>query len=190
MIRIISGQWGGQNIAAKPSPKMRPTSDKVREALFSQLEARWITSWDEIVVLDLFAGSGAFGFEALSRGASFATFVDHHLQTVKAIETAAKNFETTDKVEILCKGSLEAIRWLHNRGTKFDLIFLDPPYREDWVLATLNSLANFPLLKRKGLVIAEYDKREAVSQVEAVWKQEDARRYGDTTLAFFTPKEL
>jgi 16S rRNA (guanine966-N2)-methyltransferase len=189
-MKIISGKWGGQNIPGKPSPKMRPTSDKVKEAVFDQLQAKWVADWSEITVLDLFAGTGSYGLEALSRGAKRAIFVDHHLATIQQLEKSCEAFGVSDRVSILCKGALEAIRWLYKKEERFDFIFLDPPYREDWVVASLSSLQSYPLLKSKGLVIAEHDKREMISSVQAVWKVENARRYGDTSITFLSPIEL
>jgi 16S rRNA G966 N2-methylase RsmD len=113
--------------------------------------------------------------------------VDHHLATVQQLEKSCAAFSAGNRSEILCKGALEALRWLYKKEQRFDLIFLDPPYREDWVVATLSSLQVYPLLKKKGLVIAEHDKRETITTVQAVWKIEDARRYGDTAVTFLSP---
>jgi len=189
-MKIISGIFGGQSIIAKPNPKMRPTSDKVKEAIFDQLESKWVTSWEDLRVLDLFAGSGGLGMECLSRGAKHVVYVDHHLATVKTLKKSIESFEVLDRSEILCKGALDAIRWLDQRGDRFDLIFLDPPYREDWVLASLSALQNHPLLSKKGLVVAEHDKRELISPSQAVWKLEGSRRYGDTQVTLLTPAPL
>jgi len=187
-MKIIAGKWGGQPIpSSRPSEKLRPTSEKVRESVFDQLNSRFIDSWEDAAVLDLFAGTGAYGFESLSLGAGRAVFVDHHLATVKHLKKACEHFETTAKTEVLCKGALEAIRWLYQRGDRFDFVFLDPPYREDWMLAALAHLHSYPLLKKKGLVVAEHDKREALSPSQAVWKPEGARRYGDTMITFLSP---
>lgn len=188
-MKIISGKWGGQSIPGKSSPKMRPTSDKIREAVFDQLEARFITSWENLSVLDLFAGTGSYGLEALSRGAKSCVFVDHHLAAVRNLKEVCQHFGVGVQVDVLCKGALEAVRWLHKNEASFDLIFLDPPYREDWVLATLNTLQLHPLLKKNGLVIAEHDKREPISPIEGVWKVETSRRYGDSMISLLRPKE-
>ncbi len=188
-MKIISGKWGGQAIPGKSSEKLRPTSDKVKEAIFDQLQARFVDSWEAIRVLDLFAGTGAFGLEALSRGAKKVVFVDHHLQTVRNIEKTLAGFGATEQSEVLCKGALDAIRWLNRRKDEFDLIFIDPPYREDWVQAALVGLQDHSLLARKGLVICEYDKRESITQ-KVLWKEEGARRYGDTMVSILSPNSL
>lgn len=165
---------------------MRPTSDKVKEAIFDQLEARFVHSWSELKILDLFAGSGSLGFECLSRGAQSVVFVDHHPQTVKALKKTGEQFGVSDRMECLCKGALEALRWLHKRGDRFDFIFLDPPYREDWVVASLNGLRDNPILDRKGLVISERDKREVITSIQVLWKTESERRYGDTVITMLS----
>jgi 16S rRNA (guanine966-N2)-methyltransferase len=114
-MRIIAGEWGGRPLQAKPNKNLRPTSDKVREAIFSQLESKWVKDWAQTSVLDLFAGTGALAFEALSRNAKRAVIVDHHLQTVRAIQKTIEEFDAAKRAEVLCKGALEAIRWLHQR---------------------------------------------------------------------------
>lgn len=189
-MRIIAGEWGGRPLQARPNKNLRPTSDKVREAIFSQLESKWVSDWSQTLVLDLFSGTGALALESLSRAAKKAVIVDHHLQTVRAIQKVVQEFEATDRAEILCKGALEAIRWLNTRGDKFDVIFLDPPYRQDWILATLNALHTFPILNRGGVVVAEHDKREGMTRVQATWHEESARRYGDTQVTLLTPKVI
>jgi len=185
-MKIISGALGGQSIPGRSTPKLRPTSDKVKEAIFDQLEARFVDSWPNMKVLDLFAGTGSLGFECLSRGAQNVVFVDHHLQTIKALKKTGEQFGVTDRMECLCKGALEAIRWLHKRGDRFDLIFLDPPYREDWVVASLNGLRDSMILNRKGLIISERDKREIITSVQAHWKTDSERRYGDTVITMLS----
>ncbi len=187
-MKIIAGEWGGQAIVGRSNAKLRPTSDKVKEAVFDILEARFIKGWPTVKVLDLFAGYGGLGLEALSRGAQSAVFVDHHLQTCKQLESSLKDFKAIERGEVLCRGALESLRWLSSRGDRFDLIFLDPPYREDWVMASLNTMVDHPLLSKKGLVIAEHDKRESLTAVQGLWTLEDTRRYGDTSISILRAK--
>lgn len=189
-MKILGGKWGGRQIPRKVNPKMRPTTDKVREAVFDILQARVVEDWAEIRVLDLFAGTGAFGFEALSRGARNLLLVDNHWQTARLLEKSIKDFEIQDSAAVICRGVLESISWIAKQGHEFDLIFMDPPYRESWVTPTLNKLKEFEVLAPKGLVIAEHDKRELLSPLEGDWCLLDARRYGDTVISFFCPKKM
>lgn len=187
-MKIISGKWGGQSLPRKVNPKMRPTSDKLREAIFDLLEARVVENWENVRVLDLFAGTGAFGFEALSRGAKFATFVDNHLHSTKLIERSLSDFEMKDYGQVICKGSLDAISWLHRQGRQFEIVFMDPPYRQDWVVATLNRLHIASVLSSKAVIVAEHDKRESLTSLQGTWHQLDSRRYGDSSLSIFCTK--
>ena len=186
-MKIISGKWSGRSISKKLNPNLRPTSNKVREAIFDILDARWGQDFQGQRVLDLFAGTGAFGFEALSRNAESITFVDNHWPTIRELTKNLEEYEAQDSTAVICKGVLDAISWLHRQAQSFDLIFLDPPYRQDWIVATLNKLAEFPILANRGLVIAEHDKREHLSPLEGFWKLLDSRRYGDTAVSFFCP---
>ena len=186
-MKIISGSLGGQTIPGRPNPHLRPTSDKVKEAIFDQLQARFVESWEGLQVLDLYAGTGSLGFEALSRGSAKAVFVDHHLQTVKAIHKAAEQLGLSDRSEVLCKGALDGIRWLEKRGDVFDLIFMDPPYREDWIVGTLTALMGSSLLSKRTKIVVERDKRELLTSVLANWKLETERRYGDSMVTILSP---
>lgn len=186
-MKVISGQWGGQAIPGKSTEKLRPTSDKLKESVFSILEAHWIEDWNEFRVLDLFAGLGSFGIESLSRGAKKATFIDSHLITTRRLQETLQTFGVpAERGEVICRGALDGISWLHQRGAKFDLIFMDPPYREDWVVAVLNRLKIKPILSPKGVVVAEHDKRESLSATEGFWKLEEARRFGDSAVTIFS----
>lgn len=188
-MKILSGKWGGRKIPRKVNPKMRPTTDKVREAIFDILESRVVDDWGEMDVLDLFAGTGAFGFEALSRGARSVLFVDNHWQTARSLEKCTREFEVQDTAAVICRGALEAISYLHKQDRVFDLIFLDPPYQESWVTPTLNKLKSLPVMSPKSLVVVEHSKRELLSPLEGDWIQLDSRRYGDTRISFFALKK-
>src|SRR4051794_3518031 len=121
-MRIIAGEWRGRTIEAPPGQATRPTADRVRETLFSMLASR-LGSFEELRVADLFAGSGALGFEALSRGAAHATFVENDVKASAVIRRNAEKLGASDRVHIL-GGSALALP----RSDPFDLIFADPPY--------------------------------------------------------------
>lgn len=119
-MRIIAGKWRGRTIEAPAGQATRPTADRVRETLFSMLASR-LGSFEELRVADLFAGSGALGFEALSRGAASATFVE---SDTKAATIIRRNAEKLDVSVQVLRGSALALP----RSEPFDLIFADPPY--------------------------------------------------------------
>jgi len=121
-VRIIAGEWRGRPIEAPPGAATRPTADRVRETLFSMLTSR-LGSFEELKVADLFAGSGALGLEALSRGAASATFVESDSSAASAIRRNAAKLGATDRVRILGGSALKL-----PDSEPFDLVFADPPY--------------------------------------------------------------
>ena len=121
-MRIIAGEWRGRTILAPPGTGTRPTGDRVRETLFSILASR-IGTFDGLRVADLFAGSGALGFEALSRGAASATFVESDPRAAAAIRKNAESLGTADRIDLIGGSSL-----VLPQAEPFDLVFADPPY--------------------------------------------------------------
>ena len=170
---MIAGRYGGRRLQAPPGQATRPTADRVREALFSILGARV----EGARVLDLFAGSGALGLEALSRGAGAVTFVDSAPAALKALRANLRRSARTPRwcARTRCAGSAP-----HPAGARqYDLVFLDPPYRRAEALgATLSEL--LPAVLAPGaLVVAESDRR---SPLELSIHATDERRYGDTLI--------
>ena len=167
-MRIVAGTHGGRRLAAPRGTATRPTSDRVREALFSILGARVAGAR----VLDLFAGTGALGLEALSRGAAAATFVDRDVAAVRA------NLEALGLPGEVHRG--DALKFLRSATCTYDLVFLDPPYREAARLA--GELADtLPAVLAPGaLVVSESDRRAPLDLpgLETL----DERRYGDTLI--------
>jgi 16S rRNA (guanine966-N2)-methyltransferase len=177
-MRVIAGTHRGRTLKAPPGESTRPTSDRVREALFSILGDRV----RDARVLDLFAGSGALGLEALSRGASAATFVD---DDPKAIAAVKANLETLKAVAEVRRG--DALRFLSGAsksGAQYDLVFLDPPYRLAERLAPSLSEALPAVLAPGAVVVAESDKRAPLTLTLPL---NDERRYGDTLIRIYGP---
>ena len=171
--RVIAGRFGGRRLQAPPGDATRPTADRLREALFSILGARV----EGAGVLDLFAGSGALGLEALSRGAGRATFVDSAPAALTALRANLAALGADAEVV-----RADALRWLGAASAgarQYDLVFLDPPYRRAEALgATLSEL--LPAVLAPGaLVVAESDRR---SPLELTMPAIDERRYGDTLI--------
>jgi 16S rRNA (guanine966-N2)-methyltransferase len=172
-VRIVAGRFGGRRLQAPAGRATRPTSDRVREALFSILGAR-VAGAD---VLDLFAGSGALGLEALSRGAAAATFVD---SAPAAIRTVRANLAALGAAANVRRE--DALRFLRSaaRGQRhYDLIFLDPPYRLAEHLGRPLSEALPAVLAPAAVVVAESDRR---APLELALPLHHERRYGDTLI--------
>ncbi len=173
MTRLIGGTAGGRRIAVPPTG-MRPTSDRVREALFSLLEARGAI--EDAQVLDLFAGSGALGLEALSRGALLAVLVE---RDPRACAVIATNVSSTGLQGAVVRRAAVAT-WLRpGSPAMFDLVFVDPPYSDgvDDVLAALPRL-----LAPDALVVLERDVHSAAPVWPEGFEVEQPRTYGDTAL--------
>ncbi len=146
-LRLIGGVWRSRRLQVPAGPGLRPTPDRVRETLFN-----WLGPWIEgRRVLDLFAGSGALGLEALSRGASDAVFIETSRTAVRALETNIGLLGATSTT-VLC---MDAKRYLERGGEAFDLIFVDPPYASGLVCPVLDLLHGGGLLKPAGYVYIE-----------------------------------
>jgi len=155
-MRIIAGAWRGRPIEAPPGHATRPTADRVRETLFSMLASR-LGSFEELRVADLFAGSGALGLEALSRGAASAAFIENNSSAAKAIKRNAEALDATGRVQIL-GGSALALP----RSEPFDLILADPPYSPGSGSAILQSVTDAGWLAPGGWMSIETARGDSV----------------------------
>lgn len=181
MTRIIGGTAGGRRLATPKGDATRPTSDRVREALFSAIES-WCGSWQGLRVLDLYAGSGAIGLEALSRGAAAATLVEHDRRTAALISSNARSLGlpaevvTSSVAAHLARGAVEP----------YDLVFLDPPYPmlDDEVGANLAALVEHGWLAGDALVVVERGSRGGDLQWPPGIEPGRVRRYGETLLGY------
>lgn len=184
-MRIIGGTAKGRRLASFRGMSIRPTTDKVREAIFNILQQPDSDGFRFKSVLDIFAGTGAMGIEALSRGAGKASFID---SSPKAVQVIKKNLELcafADKAFIIAKDAISALEQSAKRGERFDLIFIDPPYIASQTGKMLNVIADKKLLAAEGIIVAESSKR-------MIWDGElkgielfDRRRYGDTVVSFY-----
>ena len=178
MTRIIAGVARGRRLETPRGPATRPTSDRVREALFGSLDARGVL--DGAVVLDLFAGSGALGLEAASRGAREVVLVD---SSREAVTVARRNAAALGLAGVRVVQA-PVLRWLAGPDIPAaDLVLLDPPYgfEDDALGAVLAALDAGPL-GSGALVVAERDGRSPEPAWPRDWEPEGARRYGDTVL--------
>ena len=164
-VRIIGGDWKRTPLPVLQAQGLRPTPDRVRETVFNWINHLQDGSWSDTQVLDLFAGSGALGFEAASRGAAKVTMIDANSAVVRQLESNREKLKATN-VAIQRGDAMAAAQSLAGRGARFDLIFLDPPYQEDFLERALPLCR--PLLKEGGLVYAESDKPLAFEGWEVV----------------------
>jgi len=172
-MRVVAGTYGGRKLIAPPGSETRPTSDRVREALFSVLG----TSVQDARVLDLFAGSGALGIEALSRGAMSAVFVDRSRTAIQAVKA---NLEALGiEADVRPVAARAALRAASGRAEAYDLVFLDPPYRHAAELGRELSEALAAVLAPGARVVTESDRR---APLQLDLPLADERRYGDTII--------
>ncbi len=178
-MRIIAGTFKGKSIPAATSQKVRPTSDRTKEAIFSYLDARYV--WEGHTVLDLFAGTGNLGLEALSRGASTVDFVEAETDVVKRLQHTCDAFGVEAKVRI---HHLDVSAYLDQKPHTFDIILADPPY--DWpALPDLPSIIlDGNLLLDGGTFILEHDRRHEFSEHPNCVR---TKPYGRTILSIFEP---
>lgn len=159
-MRIIAGKWRGRSIEAPPGGATRPTADRIRESLFSMLGSR-LGSLEQLRVADLFAGSGALGLEALSRGARGAAFVENDADAIAAIRRNIAKLGAEDRSQLI-QGSALALP----RCEPFDLIFADPPYAPGSGTAVVHSIVNAGWLARGGWLSVETARGEIVDPAE------------------------
>jgi 16S rRNA (guanine(966)-N(2))-methyltransferase RsmD len=179
-VRVVAGKWGGRTIRAPRGTSVRPTTDRVREAVFAILG-------DDVkgaVVLDLFAGTGAMAIESLSRGAAGAVLVESSPAALGALRANLAALEAEGAV-CLPVDYREAVRRLSSKGRTFDLVFLDPPYGKGLVGQSAGLLSRAGILAPGAVVVAERASRDPVETLPAEWRERADRRYGDTRITLY-----
>jgi 16S rRNA (guanine(966)-N(2))-methyltransferase RsmD len=184
-MRVIGGSARGRRLKVPKGQAVRPTSSRVKEALFNILPH----DLSGLKVLDLFAGTGNVTIEALSRGAAEAILIDSSSESGKVIRENLRRLRAADRTKVWITPVLRAVRLLARRGESFDLIFLDPPYEQRLVEATLKAIDTGELLRRSGVTIAEHSVREPVQTSYGDLALSDQRRYGSTLLSFYKREE-
>jgi 16S rRNA (guanine(966)-N(2))-methyltransferase RsmD len=183
-MRIIAGKFRGRRLKSPPSLQTRPTSDRLRETLFNILAPRIVGAR----VLDLCAGTGAVGIEALSRGAAHATFVDQSRKMGALIEENIEALKVDEnEIEIVTSEAFDFLRKLSKKATPpFDLIFFDPPYAADYeiVFDYIGEHAT-EVLTKTGVLIVEHDKKKELSEEAGQLKRYRVVKQGDSSLSFY-----
>lgn len=186
-VRIVGGALSGRRFSGPTSAGTRPTSDRVREAIASAVESRG--GFEGARVLDLFAGTGAMAFEALSRGAEGAVLVESNPKIAKGIVSAALSLGLRDRVDVLALDvrltrTIEQI--VARRGAGFDRVFVDPPYAEvDLVTPLLFALLERQVFSEGAILAIEHAKRHAPSRPSGFAVLSESR-YGDTAVSLWT----
>jgi 16S rRNA (guanine966-N2)-methyltransferase len=183
-MRIIGGRLGGR-LLIEPTPQikkfLRPMREAVRAALFDILGDSVI----DACFLDLFAGTGSIGLEALSRGARSCAFVDSSEQACQIIRENLKNLDLERYASVYQLDALKAVEIFHRQGQQFDLVFIGPPYGRGLAHETLVQLAAHPILSPGALIVTEIFKKEQVQMEYGLLKSFDERTYGDNHLWFY-----
>ncbi len=183
-MRIISGTARGTKLYTLDGDEItRPTLDRIKEPLFNILQFKF----EDSICLDLFAGSGALGLEAISRGAKKTYFCEINRKATEIIEKNIEKTRTKDKTILIKKDFFQGLNEIKN---KLDIVFLDPPYKTNLISRSLSRLLELKLLNKDAIIVAETDEPERVRKeienlnVEIV----DTRKYGRVTLMFITEK--
>ncbi|WP_188454503.1 16S rRNA (guanine(966)-N(2))-methyltransferase RsmD [Virgibacillus oceani] len=155
-MRVIAGELKGRQLKAVPGRSTRPTADKVKEAVFQILGP----FFQDGLCLDLFAGSGSLGIEAISRGMEKCVFVDKHPKAIHTIQQNLKSFNIEQKAEVFRADAYRALHAAAKRGLRFDIIFLDPPYGKVDYMKFLNAINELELLNSNGIIYCEHDSNE------------------------------
>lgn len=185
-MRIITGSAKGTKLKGPRGSDTRPTSDRVKESIFNIMGNIII----DAKILDLFAGTGNLGLEALSRGAENAVFIDHNANSVEVIKDNAVHTKLLSKTEIFKNDVFKGMNKLEQLHRRFDLIFCDPPYNKGLVNQVLAKLDNSTLLTPEGFVMIEYSQHEPINQEWQTLQVKRVEKYGETMVGFWRRNKM
>ena len=175
-MRVISGKYKGKKLIGFDINGTRPTMDRVKESLFAMIQS----SIKNSIVLDLFAGSGSLGIETLSNGALEAYFVDNNIELINVIK---KNMEgINEKSHIIKSDYINALELFKNSNIKFDIVFLDPPYKLNLINNCLNIILKYNLLNKNSIIVCEYESEKVENDELKLIKE---RKYGDKKIKIY-----
>lgn len=181
-MRVITGTARGRKLAALEGLEVRPTTDMVKEAMFSILQFEM----EGANVLDLFAGSGQLGIEALSRGAASAVFVDMRREAARLVEDNLRLTGLKENAKVVCS---DALAYLSTLREKVDLVFLDPPYGSGLIKKSLQQIETFDILRENGIIICESDTAEPLEEMSPPYRFHRTYRYGRVRLTVYHRRE-
>lgn len=180
-MRIVSGKKRGLKLLSPVDYRVRPTTDKIKESIFNIL----FEIDENSIVLDLFSGSGAIGIEFLSRGVDKAYFCDFSDDSIKITRQNIENAEFLEKSIIIKKDYMECLNYFYKNNLRFDYIFLDPPYRNDYIKNTLDFIWNYNILNEDGIIIIETDKDIIIEDFDVIKE----KKYSKTRVIFLERKK-
>jgi len=185
-MRISAGEHRGRRLQSVKGKITRPTSDLLRQAVFNVLGDRI----QGARVLDLFAGTGSVGLEALSRGAATATFVEKDCRAVATLRSNLASLNLTSRARVIAGDVLPSLRRFQASGETFDCLFLDPPYAGDLAARCIEKLADGALLRENGALVTQAFHKTALPERVGILRRTWRRRYGESSLAVYTREEL
>lgn len=184
-MRIISGEAKGRKLLSPVGMGTRPTLDRIKESIFNIIQ-NYVPGAKAI---DVFAGTGSLGLEAVSRGAKECYLIDKGDETFKFLKQNVENLGFSDRCKCLNLDSYDALRQLGGKGEKFDLIFVDPPYLKNMIPPAVDIIFEKDMLQRDGLIVAKIDSSEEVYNGNGEITLVDFRKYGNTSVCFYKYKE-
>lgn len=178
-MRVISGIYGGRRLDSKVPANTRPTSDRVRESIFDVLSN--LIDFESAIILDLFAGTGMLGIEALSRGATHLTFVDKSKQAIAFIKNSLEKLGIAKEYYNVVNS--DAVKFIEKEQSQFDIIFLDPPYASGIYNDIFLAVSSQDILKTNGIIVSERGKSPGVAIPEE-FHLITTKSFGDTLVDF------
>ena len=183
-MRIISGKFKGRQLVSFKADHIRPTMDRVKETIFN----KWMMYVDEAKVLDLFAGTGNLGIEALSRGAAHVTFVEKNIKSMNIVKENLQLLKINpSEYQLQMKDVLAFVR--QNSSVTYDLIFIDPPFTEKMAHDVMDAVGSSHLFKDETRIVIESIKQERIDDAYGALVCYDRLDYGDKFLSFFSKRE-
>lgn len=179
-LRIIGGNFKGRKLCSVSGIITRPTADRLRESIFNILSFMIRGT----VVLDLFAGTGAFGIEALSRGAEYVVFIDRYQHAISAIEKNIRSCGINNKTKTIKWDIIKNLNCIKSPQLLFNLVFMDPPYNKNMIGRTLCNLHLSNCLEKKAFIVVEHSLLEPIPENLLEFELVDQRKYGKTLVSF------
>lgn len=180
-MRIITGIAKGRILLSPLGNETRPTLDRIKQSMFNIIQFQIPGKR----ALDVFAGTGSLGLEAVSRGASYCVLVDKSPNTFPLLKKNVENLGFTDKCKLYNEDSYEVLKKLGNAGEKFDIIFIDPPYMKDMIPPSIALIEEYGIINHDGIIVTKIDTKEEVYEGSLLHPLCNKRVYGNTTVCIY-----